>query len=199
MMTLGNCNPANIQSWYDFAHICPKDPMELITDAKLNSVQGVYLDSGTMLDPPGGTWTANTAQIGTAPVITANGTDSQQKVEDAVMWNFRHLTKSDNTAIAPALEKLIFLRAGRDWTNTIQIDFGGTTYTDIQLTFRNNSATRGDKQGTVPVISFTGSSWTGTQDLEVILLKPGLVQMGMRLIDNSSNWYYFEMEWNIVR
>ncbi len=99
--------------------------------------------------------------------------------------------------LAPPPAKVIFLRGGPAWEMSIPINFGGATYNDLQLSFRDNAGTRGDYAGTVPVIAFQGL-FTGAQTLSVTLKSPGRISMGLRSIDLSGNWSMFEMEWIIV-
>jgi hypothetical protein len=127
------------------------------------------------------------------------GTDNLQTVADADQWNFQHLTaKIGDGTIAPPLLKVIFLRTGTQWKNTIQLSLGGVTYNDLQLSFRDNAATRGDCRSTIPVISFTGGALTGTINLDVVLKTTGHFMIGLRAIDGSANKSMFEMEWKIV-
>jgi hypothetical protein len=84
----------------------------------------------------------------------------------------------------------------------VQFQFGGTTYTDIQLSFRDNAASSGDfsggSTGSIPVASFAGN-FTGAVDLKVVLKQFGRFSMMLVLKDNGSgNYSTFEMEWNIV-
>ena len=91
----------------------------------------------------------------------------------------------------------MFLRGGTQWINKIGINLGVATYNDLQLSFRDNGATRGDAQGTIPVISFTGGNWTGNILLEVVLKTFRHFSMGLRGYDGTHNSMY-EMEWVVV-
>lgn len=119
-----------------------------------------------------------------------------QNVADADQWNNRLTAKIDSTVAIP-LRKVIFLRGGTSWKMRIPIDFGGSTYTDIQLSFRDNAATRGDAQGTWPVIQF-GGSFTGVCTLEVVIKTMGRVSIGLRAVTGGTT-SMFEMEWMIVQ
>ena len=71
-------------------------------------------------------------------------------------------------------------------------------YVNFELSYRDNAGTRGDAQGTVPVISFSGTSFTDPLVLYVTLKQVGHVSMGLRAIDNAGNWSMYESEWIIV-
>jgi hypothetical protein len=175
----------------------PHDPREIIAYIKIANTDGVYMDSNTY-KPAGVTWTANTVVFGSTATVTANRTDDKQKEAEAAQWNQQNKMLPDDPDIPPALEKVVFMRSGNEWLNNIEIDFGGETYTDIEISFRNNAATRGDAQGTIQVFSFTGESFTGTDTMYVTLKRTGQFMMGMRLKDGGGNYYFFEMEWNGV-
>jgi hypothetical protein len=193
----GNCGGGqSINSWYGLQQLSPKCPLDLIANAKFGSVQGVLKSSTNFGNP--GSWTevGSNIVIASAPVCIALGTDSQQKVEDAAQWNFSHLTWKGDSSFAPPLRRTIFLRAGDEWLNRIQFTISGMTPTNVQLSFLNNAATRGDAQGTWPVIDFTGTFVGST--LDFTLLQAGQVRVGM-LITNGSTYYMYDMEWIIVR
>ena len=189
--------PSSIQSWNDLQVLQPKDPTDLIAWANITGPAAAFTLSSTYL---GGPWVASPFSIGSiSPKCVALGTDSIQNVADADQWNFQHLTsKAGDPTLAPPLTKLIFLRAGTQWKNSIQIAIGGATYNDLQLSFRDNAATRGDCRATIPVIAFTGGALTNTITLDVVLKTPGHFMMGLRAIDTLGNKSMFEMEWVVV-
>jgi hypothetical protein len=77
---------------------------------------------------------------------------------------------------------------------------GSGPFTDLQLSFRDNAGTRGDAQGTIPVILFTGSFAAGTYTLEIALQNVGSTQvvMGLKATDNTAKPTMYESEWIIV-
>jgi hypothetical protein len=130
------------------------------------------------------------------PVCNALETDNQQMVAEAAQWNFQHQTRNTLSTLAPPLNKVIFLRGGNQWSNNIQIDFGGPAATGVMLTFRDNYGTRGDAQGTIPVILFAGS-YTGVKSFTVTLKTFGRVSMGIiATIGGQTSMY--ESEWIVV-
>lgn len=193
-----NCNGSeNITSWIDWQNQQPQNPLDLIARVKIGGTVGSYVNSTTFSTSTGTIITSPFTYNGT-PTCSALGTDSLQRVADADQWNFSHLTRNSSATLAPPLTKVIFLRGGTDWEMSIPINFGGATYNDLQLSFRDNAGTRGDFAGTVPAIMFQGL-FTGSQTLVVTLKSFGHVSIGLRAIDGSANWNMFEMEWIIVR
>lgn len=168
----------------------------MIARAEFGGSVGAYADSATFHTYSGTIVASPFVYTGT-PTCSALGTDSLQRVTDADQWNFSHMTRNSSAMLAPPLAKVIFLRGGVAWEMSIPINFGGATYNDLQLSFRDNAGTRGDYAGTVPVIAFQGL-FTGAQTLALTLKRPGRISMGLRAIDLSGNWSMFEMEWIIV-
>lgn len=189
----GNCQ---INSWIDLSVCPPKNPLDLIANTYIDATQGVYLNSSTFLTPPG-SWVASGLSVSAAPFCKALETDNFQMAAEADMWTFQRQTRFSSASTAPPVQKMIFLRGGRRWAMHIPISMGGGTYTDLQLTYRDNAATRGDFAGTVPVISFTGS-FSGTPKLIVTLNTLGTVSMGLRAIVGGTDYSMLEMEWVIV-
>jgi hypothetical protein len=186
--------PQNSQSWIDLQHAKPVDILNLVADAYIGSTAGAFANSSNYGTP--GSWATNSFTITSAPTCAALGTDDLAIVANAAQWNFSHSTANVASTNAIPLRKVIFLRAGRQWQMTIPVSLGGSTYTDIQLSFLDNAATRGDAQGTVPVIQWTGS-FTGDVSLKVTLKEPGKYTMGLRAV-TGGNTSMFEMEWIVV-
>jgi hypothetical protein len=193
-------NGGRIVSWYDLQNMNPKNPLDLICYARL----GVSLSTGTEGRLTNSTVFANSPVsspisilAGSIPTCYANGTDNKQKVEEAVQWNMAHLTRyiTEGT-LPPSLGRLLFLRGGLEWNMAISLDFGETTYEALELSFLMNASTRGDDQGTIPVISFAGE-YTGTKYLVITLKEFGHMRMGLRTL-NGGNSAMFEMDWIIV-
>lgn len=190
-------NGAGVTSWFSLQQVCPKDPTTLIAWAKFDEVTGVLTNSATFAIPPSGSWTADATTLAGDPVCVALETDNQLSVAEAAQWNFQHKTRNDSILLAPPLRKLIFLRAGTAWKMQIPIHLDSLT-TNIQLSFRNNAATRGDAQGTVPVIEFEGSFAAGDHVLEVTLLHLEQTTIGLRMQLNDGNTSYFAFDWIVV-
>ncbi len=190
---------ARPQSWNDIQVMEPRCPLELIAWADIAGTTGQFKRSDTFLISSG-SWDPSPFTISPViPVCNANGTDSGEKVADAEQWNFGHLTAiTGDTLIALPMQKVIFLRGGREWNNVITIDIGGGgTYHDLQLTFRDNAGTRGDAQGTIPVIAFTGDVSTRFA-LTVTLQQAGHFNMALKALDAGGNPSMFEMEWVVM-
>ena len=85
-----SCNgEESVTSWYDLQHAMPQNPLDLIANAALGGVQGVFANSTQFINPPGGIWVSSPISVNSATVL-ALGTDSQQQVEDAIQWVFQH-------------------------------------------------------------------------------------------------------------
>lgn len=193
-MSCGN-GSRQIDSFYGMQNTSPKYPLDLIASASLGGIAGSLANSTNFRDV---TWTEinGAVRIDAKPVVTALGTDNLEKVAEAAQWNFSHLTWDSASAVPMPLRRTVFLRAGTEWKNTLYFTFPATI-TEAQLSFLNNAATRGDAQGTIPVILFSGSWVGGSIALDVVLLQPGSVRMGLWL-KNGSTYYMFDMEWIIV-
>ena len=85
---------------------------------------------------------------------------------------------------------------------TFSIALGAATYTDLQISFRDNAATPGQftgtGTGTIPAFLFTGAL-TGTVAMQVTLNMLGSFVMAISARDGSGNSSMFEMEWVVVR
>lgn len=131
------------------------------------------------------------------PTCLALETDNQLKNAEALQWNMSHLTRSTLTNIPIPLEKVVFLRGGTEWQMQCNLDFGGDAVTNVSLTFRDNYGTRGDAQGTVPVISFPAGSFTNAN--VVLLTLRMLGRMSMALVGTvSGNDTMYESEWIVA-
>jgi len=189
------------QSWYDLQVASAIDIRNMILNAYLGSTQGVFTRSSNYATPGGGGWITSPFVISANPTCATVHTDDMQMVADAAQWNMTHGTWNSSTSLCIPLRKLIFLRAGNQWEMTIPISFGGATYTDLQLSFRDNAATAGDftsgGTGTMPVLKFTGS-FTGAVNLKLTINGTGHTFLGMRAQDNTGATSMFEMEIVVV-
>jgi hypothetical protein len=101
-----NCNsPEMVRSWIDWLNQNPQNPLDLIAQARLASVTGVYANSTTFSNATASP-SANPFVIASAPTCAALETDNFQKVADAEQWNFQHLTWNASTTIAPPMKKI---------------------------------------------------------------------------------------------
>jgi hypothetical protein len=174
----------------------PLNPIDVIANAALGPTPGVFLNSSTFVTS--GSWTASTLAVASTPNCSALGLDNLQMVADANQWNMQHLTYNGASTVALPLRKLLFLRGGTEWQMNIPLNFGAGSYPDIQISFRDNAATRGDYRGQIPVISFTGPGFSGNVSLQLTLKQYGHMIMGIRTIDSGGNYAMYESEWIIV-
>ncbi len=194
-----NGSAARPQSWIDVQALEPRCPLEVIAWASITGLTAQFRRSNNFLITSG-SWLPSPFSISPiVPVCSANGADSGEKVADADQWNFSHQTAiSGDTLVALPMQKLIFLRGGKEWKNAVTIDIsGGGTFHDLQLTFRDNAGTRGDAQGTIPVIAFTGNVTTRFY-LNVTLKQTGNFKMAIKALDAGNNPSMFEMEWVVL-
>lgn len=190
--------PTSTKSLLNLASMQPKCPLHLIAWININGTTPTVVNSSTFTITSG-TWEASSFSIATVTQCVALGAENFQIVADADQWNFQALTaKVGDSLNQSQLNKLMFLRGGKKWKMRIGINLGSAKYNDLQLSFRDNAATSGDVQGTIPVIVFTGENLTGNIILEVVLKLFGHFSMCLRAIDGSSNKSMFEIEWVVV-
>lgn len=219
-MSCGCQNSASINSWVDLSKMTPQNPMDLIAYAEMRLIPGFYVNSSTFLIPGGQSappvsppfgpppplpptaWAPSPFAVNGQITCQANESDNMQMVSDARDWNMQHQTVDTSAFAALPIRKILFLRGGTQWMNSIPLSLGPGNYSNLQLSFRDNAATRGDYAGTYPVIEFAnvGTPFTGNVNLNVVLNMMGRVSMVIRAIDNSvpGVWSMFEMEWMIV-
>ncbi|MCZ7558251.1 MAG: hypothetical protein M5R41_17765 [Bacteroidia bacterium] len=185
------CGPSIITSWYDLQKMSPVDPLGILENAILDSTVGQFEFSTTYIEP--GTWTPTPLTISNEPLVTALESDNQLKVADANMWMFNHKRWNSSSALAIPLRKILFLRGVHEWRNRLYIDFGGTPITAVQLSLITNAATRGDRQGTTPVISWAGLSLTDEHTIDLVFRTFGQFDIGIWTYDGT-NHSIFELK-----
>lgn len=181
-----------INSWIDWADTPPQNPLDLIAYSALGGTVGVF----SRVALPSASWITSPITINSDPLCTALESDNGQMVADATQWNFQHKTRNSDSTLALPLKKVIFLRGGTQWNMSFQIEFVGEAGEDVMLTFRDNYGTRGDAQGTIPVISFPGTQ-SGTKTLNLTLKTLGPVSMGIIATFSGMNTM-LESEWIVV-
>jgi hypothetical protein len=187
------------QSWQDLQVANPLDPKTIIPYAILGgSTIGTFTRSTNALQS---TWTASSLAFtgNNTQLISTDTTDASTEV-DAAQWTFTHQMVNVAANIPPSMNKVVFMRAGKNWQNKIEIAFGASTYNNVQLTVRDNLGTSGQflnsATGSVPVISF-GNGITGNQVLSLPVLQPGVYNMVL-VMETGASWSAFEMEWIVV-
>jgi hypothetical protein len=180
--------------WNDLLAVQPIDPRNIIANVTLGGTQGVYKRSTTCLQASWGTnsvaYTGNNTTM-----VSLNPTDAASMAW-AAQWVVQTKMVDVAASINPAVNKLAFTKAGPYWGNNIEIGFGATNYTDLQLTFRDNLATTGvfagSASGAVPVFSFAGTH-TGNELLVVTFPHPGTYSLVL-VMNNAGTYSVFEME-----
>jgi len=187
-----------VSSWMDLSIAQPIDPKLIMLYGTLGATVGSFTRSTNALQ---GAWVASSlAYTGNnTKVVSLDTTDAATTV-DAQQWTFNHQMVNAAANIPPALSKVAYLRYGTIWDCQIEINFGASTYNNVQLTLRDNLGTSGQflngATGSIPVISF-GNGITGNQILHVSLYKPGTYSMVLIML-TGANWSAFEMEWIVM-
>jgi hypothetical protein len=196
------------QSWFDLVVMPTMDPRSIISAVTFESsgggqTAGIFARSSTWLHAS--TWVNPPLIVSqTAANVVCQNVQDFSSVEAANTWNGLHLMTAQNNQLPIAVQKIMFLKAGTAFTNNIFLDWSPTvTSTDVQLSFRDNSATSGDFQNaaaaTVPVFAFSGATFGSTaRMLQVTLLRTGRFHVALRIIDNSGNYSMYEMEWIVL-
>ena len=193
------CSSNPVLSWYDLQDTAPKNPFDIIAYADLGGTLGQFEYSSDFLNP-GGTWVATPITVQDGGDCKAWETDNQQKVADAAMWSQQHQVTNAATDLAIPLRKMMFLRGGTAWQMRIPLNLA-VGIDSLQLSFLDNAGTRGDSQGTIPVIRFDpGVSYApGIVTLTVTLKDFGTLSMGLKSIaSGSGDEAMMEMDWIIV-
>lgn len=188
-----------VQSWNDFLTLPPADPLDLIEYATLGvgAIPGTWALTNTYQQPnPPSTWGASPITITGEVGLISNDPTTAQTMFDGNAFNFSHTTANISANLAPPLRKIVFMKAGALWTNSLPLSFAGSPdVVDVQLSFMENAATRGDAQGTIPVLQWTGPM-VGSQLLNLTLKHPGRFCLGIVTINNYSTpgWAMFELD-----
>jgi hypothetical protein len=188
------CAPSSSAlSWIDWIHANPASPLGFIVNAQLGATPGAFVNSTNFNT---GTFATNAVviQSGQTPQVSALQSDNLGMVADANQWNFQHLTANTSVTLPQPLLKVLFLRAGSQWANSIPLNLGTGPFTNVQFGFRDNAATRGDAQATYPVIQWTGS-FSGNTPLLITFAAAGRYSLMLRCDTGSAVQY---SEWEVV-
>jgi len=193
-MGCGCNNSRDIRNWNSLLQSFPVDPLSVISYAELSvagpSQVGQWALSSTYREPTvPSTWLPTPVSVNGEVTVISNGADQMQQQFDAQSWNFRNQTSNTSTTTPPPLRNTIFVRAGVEWTNIIPLTVQGSPHAvvDIELSMLDNAATRGDMQETIPVIRWTGDTYTGLVLLRLVLYSSGRYSFGIRTIDNNTS------------
>jgi hypothetical protein len=184
-----------VQGWQDLQVAQPIDPRSIILSAALGSTVGTWQRSVTVLQSA---WIGTNALAftGSNTAVASLDTTDAATTADAAQWTIAHQMVNASANIPPTMNNVVFARAGAIWDNKLEINFGGTSYNSVQLTFRDNLGTSGqfiNSSGAgVPVFSF-GSGITGNQVMHLTLMKPGVYTMVFVMV-LSGNWSTYEFE-----
>jgi hypothetical protein len=192
----GNGTMPPIADWNGLHHMDGQNPLDLLAFAQMGATVGSYADSSVFNTDAN--WELSPLVINAAPTCTALETDNFQMVADASQWNFKTLTADLASGTAFPLRNVIVLRGGKQWINTISINFGVNTYTGAQLSFLFNAGSMGCAcGGKLPVISL-GDGHTGIVSLKVTCHTFGTFMMGLRTTRTGPVSNMFPMIWVIT-
>jgi hypothetical protein len=183
-----------VQSWQDLQVAPPLDPRMIFLSAALGSTVGTFTRSTNLLQSA---WVASPLAFtgNNTKVASMDTTDAATSV-DAAQWTLNHQMTNASAGIPPSLGKIAYVRTGPYWDNQLEINFGVSSYNNVQLTLRDNLGTSGmfvnGATGGIPAFSF-GSGITGNQVLHLTLLKAGTYNLVIAMV-LSSNWNAFEIE-----
>lgn len=189
--------PSQVNNWNSWSQAVPKDPQKLISNAYVNTTQGVYQNADDFLAT---TWASSSPLSNTAnPTLIALGTDNLENVADANQWNFLNVTGNLASSNAIPLRNIFFVRRGTQFQMNFPMTSGGTTVDDILLSYRYNlgvTGVAGPSGPTVPVIAWRGINITGTFTLGLTFnnTSAGRQIMVIWTKDSSGNFAVFELE-----
>ena len=188
------CND-RMMNWYDLENHVPKNPFDVIAFASLVGITGTFEYSSNFLGTNGTTSPLSLLDGGD---VQAWESDNLQMVGDAQMWTMQNKMVNVSTDVPPPLHRLAFVRGGTQWKNTLLLDVAtGLDY--IELSYLQNAGTRGDAQGTVPVIRFEGPIGAAASPLEITFKRKGLVSLGLKtVVTSSGDEAMFELDLQIV-
>ena len=204
-MSCGCNGSGQVTGFNDLLTQYPKDPSELIAWAELDTgstEEGLWTLSDNYNEPTSpSVWIGRTIDFSAVSTIETNHTDNQQMVFDAQAWNFAHQrTNSVGLNLPDPMQKIVFMRAGLQWVNILPLTLPASPqFTELQLSFLDNVATRGDNQGTVPVYKWsTTGPFATSATLKLVLKKPGRYQLGLLGINNNATPDYSMNEFDLV-
>lgn len=179
-----------VLDWNAAQAMPPRSPLDVLLFAQLGETVGTFERSGMYVSPVNG-WIANRDDgqpllfLETAPICTATATEQGARVADAAQWMFDHRTMYTGSVshprepeVAPPLTRVLYMRAGSEWKNAVGIRFNDEL-SNVQLTFARNLMTRGDEQGTYPVLSFGAVPSETTRNLILTFGTPGVYSLAL--------------------
>lgn len=204
-MSCGCNDSGQVTGFNDLLTQNPKDPADLIAYAEIDNGSteaGVWTLSDDYYQPAGSSvWIGRAINFSAVNTIETNHTDNQQMVFDAQSWNFAHQrTNSVGLNLPDPMQKIAFMRAGLQWVNILPLSMPASPqFTELQLSFLDNVATRGDNRGTVPVYKWSAiGPFATSATLKLVLKMPGRYQLGLLGINNNGTPDYSMNELDIV-
>ena len=188
------CNDP-IMSWYDLENHVPKNPFDIIDYLDFGGQEGVFERSSNYI---GSGFVTTPLSYTGVYAVEAWETDNQQKVGDARMWTQQHKVVNVDPSVPAELQKMAFPRSGREWRTMLEVNVA-VDLDWLEFSFLENAGTRGDAQGTVPVIKIENPIINGIHPLVVTLKHPGTVSIGVRAqATGSGDQSLWDTDWVIV-
>ncbi len=194
-----------VHDWNAAQALTPRSPLDVLLFAQLGETVGTF-ERSTMYVAPVGGWVTNKESgepfwyLEAAPVCTAYATEQGEKVADAAQWMFDHKTMYTGSVseprepqVAPPATRVLYMRAGSEWKNTVGIRFSDNL-SNVQLTFTRNLMTRGDEQGTYPVLSFGSYLQETTKNLILTFSTPGIYSFALCGRDGNDDSVCLELD-----
>lgn len=199
-----NGNSMQVTSFGDLKCRTPIDPMEVIEFLEIvdgGTLPPVWTLAADYATPPGpSVWSVSPIAISALSTVETNHMDNLQMVHDAKAWTLAHqeTTNTSSNAAIP-LRKTVFCRAGSSWVNVIPFSFPSSpAIVKVQVSLLENSATRGDSAGTIPVLAFVSGSFGTTPKFRLTLKKQGRFSIGIQTISSAIPAGYSMFELDIV-
>ncbi len=183
----------------------PRSPLDVLLFAQLGETVGTF-ERSTMYVAPVGGWVTNKESgepfwyLEAAPVCSAYATEQGAMVADAAQWMFDHKTMYTGSVseprepqVAPPVTRVLYMRVGSEWKNTVGIRFSDNL-SNVQLTFTRNLMTRGDEQGTYPVLSFGSYPQETTKNLILTFATPGIYSLALCGRDSNDESVCLELD-----
>lgn len=180
--------------WNSFVQAQPLDPLSIIANCALGGAIGIWQRSTNFLQA---SWGSNTvAFTGNSTTLTSLDTTDASTIALAAQWVTQTKMVNVGAGVNPSVSKIGFIKAGPLWQNAIEIGFGATNWTNVQLSLRDNLGTTGvfagSGTGAVPAFTFSGIV-TGNTVLYLTIPRPGAYSLVL-VMNNAGTYSTFEME-----
>lgn len=174
------------QGWLGLKKSMPQDPTDFIAVAQLDTIWAIAINSNSYSIPTSGSWTTPSVLLADPVSISYTNPVSRADLQ-YIATSIGIQSQLSNISGAPLpIQDIIFCfgnNKGRtDWQMNIPINFGAVNYNKFELSILENLATRGDEQGTIPVLDFGSGPFTGNKTLKLLFAEYfGLLNLGIHI------------------